>query len=38
MLGDVVVMVVTNGWEIKKFKTIIGTKAMGEDVMEIIYE
>jgi len=36
--SDVVVMVVTNGEEIKKFKTILGTRAMGEDVIEIIYE
>ncbi|MCM1988576.1 PTS sugar transporter subunit IIA [Oceanirhabdus seepicola] len=36
--SDIVIMVVTNGAEIKRFKTTLGTKTMGEDVIEIIYE
>ncbi|WBW99175.1 PTS sugar transporter subunit IIA [Oceanirhabdus sp. W0125-5] len=36
--SDVVVMVVTKGMEIKKLKTNLGTKKIGEDVIEIIYE
>jgi len=36
--SDVVIMVVTNGENIKKFNPMLGTKAMGEDVIEVIYE